>query len=45
MQIAETFIWTSFESIRAAVDHIVATNEEIVDRRRLAEQGSTGLAL
>ena len=45
MQIAETFIWTSFESMRAAVDHIVATNEEIVDRRRLAEQGSTGLAL
>jgi hypothetical protein len=42
MQIAETFIWTSFESMRAALDHVVATNEEVAGRRKLADPRSIG---
>lgn len=35
MQITESFIWTSFDSMRSALDHIVATNQQIVDWQRL----------
>lgn len=35
MQITETFIWTSFDTMRGALDHIVATNSQEVAQQRL----------
>lgn len=35
MQVTETFIWTSFDTMRGALDHIVATHRQVVAQQRL----------
>ena len=35
MQETESFIWTTFDSMRDALDHVVLTNEQVADRRQL----------
>ena len=41
MQITETFIWTSFDSMRSALNHIVATNPQTVAWQQLHESTTT----